>query len=87
MTDKQSLFRFKDAQVLELLTEAINVNPFEKGFIRLYDKLKEHFPPKCTDRTFKERLYLEMKKQDESKNRPHQLPLRMRPQEIQCSVG
>ena len=71
MADKQTLFRFKDAQVLELLTEAINVNPFENGFMCLYEKLKDQFPPKCTDRTFKERLHLEMKKfkLDDSKNR------------------
>ena len=71
MAEKKSLFRFKDAQVLELLKEAVNLNPFENGFMCLYDKLKDKFPAKSTERTFKERLHLEMKKFkfDDGKNR------------------
>ena len=54
---KATVFRFSKNQVLQLLREAVAVNPFRKnGFNELYKGLEKLFPPTCTSRTFKDRL-------------------------------
>ena len=62
--EEKSGFWFQKNDILLLLKETININPFrgiEKyGFILLYESLKHLFPESCTPSTFQNKLRLEM---------------------------